>query len=68
MSCDRCIDIHKSQREGKSAKSCDCTCHDSFWSATSSSENILLTNQGDTSNGTITISGNDTVSFRFNPS
>ena len=28
MSCDRCIDIHKSQQEGKSSKSCDCSCHD----------------------------------------
>lgn len=27
MSCDRCIDIHTAQREGKTSKQCECDCH-----------------------------------------
>ena len=27
MTCDRCVDIHRAQREGKSNQSCHCDCH-----------------------------------------
>ena len=27
MACDRCSDIHQAQREGKTAKKCECDCH-----------------------------------------
>ena len=27
MTCDRCIDIHKAQREGKTQRECGCSCH-----------------------------------------
>ena len=30
MTCDRCRDIHRAQREGKSNQSCGCSCHYSF--------------------------------------
>ena len=27
MSCDRCEDIHKAQRDGKTSDECKCSCH-----------------------------------------
>lgn len=27
MTCDRCTDIHKAQREGKTQQECGCSCH-----------------------------------------
>jgi len=35
MTCDRCIDIHKAQKEGKTQRECGCSCHDSIgWTST----------------------------------
>jgi len=34
MTCDRCQDIHRAQREGKSNQPCHCNCHYSVSSST----------------------------------
>jgi len=48
MSCDRCIDIHKSQQEGKSGKSCDCSCHDACNYSTTTATNPFYDMNGTT--------------------
>lgn len=35
MICDRCTDIHKAQREGKTQKECECSCHIGYSTGTS---------------------------------
>ena len=34
MTCNRCDDIHKAQREGKTQRPCGCRCHDNFYIGT----------------------------------
>lgn len=35
MTCDRCEDIHKAQRDGKTSDECKCSCHTSTTTITS---------------------------------
>jgi len=34
MTCDRCEDIHKAQKEGKTNQKCECDCHITYSSGT----------------------------------
>ena len=34
MSCERCLDIHKAQRDGKTGRGCGCHCHDKGFTTT----------------------------------
>jgi len=34
MTCDRCTDIHKAQKEGKTQRECGCSCHYNYTTGT----------------------------------
>ena len=34
MTCDRCNDIHKAQRDGRTQRECGCSCHRTFYTGT----------------------------------
>ena len=49
MSCNRCTDVHKSQRQGKTQDSCKCGCHDQQFTSTSGG-NWLVNDNSTSSN------------------
>lgn len=61
MTCDRCTDIHKAQREGKTQRECGCSCHSNY--STGTSFTLTGTDLGDTTGGSLTLNtdftGND---------
>lgn len=62
MSCDKCTDIHKAQKEGKTQNGCKCNCHDSwtgtnYFDTTSTTGTITFTDCGSSAT-TFDVSGN----------
>jgi len=61
MACDRCEDIHKAQREGKTNQKCECDCHYSSSGGGLINAQICTCGQGQTFSGYCPIHGNSYI-------
>jgi len=57
MACDRCEDIHKAQRNGKTNQKCECDCHIIYNTGTGNFGQVCTCGQGQTTTGYCPVHG-----------